>query len=134
MKKHFSIPAVLVSSVLMIAASTIQADAAPLATIIANPARPATISVTPSGTLGAGDIVSIAVDFPTSGTGYSNYPLLTLQTDGGIGAWAPAAGMVDIKSTSAGTYTFKHPAAITEKVRVVAKETATYAAVTSPDR
>lgn len=134
MKKKIAVPVVLILTALLSALLTAPSSAVNIATITADPPRPATISVTPTGNLVAGEIVSIAVDFPSSGTGYSNYPLLTLQTDGGTGTWAPVAGMVDIKSTSAGTHTFKYPATITEKVRVVAKDTPTYATVTSPEK
>ncbi len=135
MKKQFSIPAVLASTVLMIAASTIQAGAAPLATIIADPPRQATISITPaSGQVALNEVVSISVDFPSSGTGYSNSPLLTLEHDGGTGVWTQVAGQIDKVSASAGTYTFSYPVPVTEKVRVVAKDTPTYATVTSPEK
>ena len=53
---------------------------------VANPVREATISLTPSsGAVLQGDAVSIAVDFPSSGNGYSKAPLLTLEADGGTG-------------------------------------------------
>jgi len=135
MNKQLSIPAVLVSAVLMIAATTTQSGAATLADIVADPPRPATISITPaSGQVALNEVISISVDFPSSGTGYSNYPLLTLEHDGGTGTWTSVAGQVDIKSTSAGTYTFKYPVPVTEKVRVKAKDTPTYATVTSPEK
>lgn len=135
MKKQFSIPAVLASTVLMIAASTIQAGAAPLATIIANPPRPATISVTPAdGQVALNEVVPISVDFPSSGSGYSNSPLLTLEHDSGTGVWTQVAGQIDKVSASAGTYTFSYPVPVTEKVRVKAKDTPTYATVTSPEK
>jgi len=121
---------------LVLAASTLaftseSSTASGLANIIADPVRLGTIAVTPtSGQVAVNEVVSIKVDFPTSGTGYSNFPLLTLQHDGGTGAWVAVAGQTEKKSTSAGIYTFSYPVPVTEKVRVVAKETATYAADT----
>ncbi|MGZ5372882.1 MAG: CotH kinase family protein [Aeromicrobium sp.] len=138
MKKKYSIPAALVSAVLMIVAMATQSGAATLAFAppVADPVRVPSITLTPSsGQVALNEVVSIYVDFPSSGTGYSNYPLLTLEHDDGTGSWAPVTGQVDIKSTSAGTYTFKYPVPKTEKVRVTAKATDTYAAnTTTPEK
>ena len=90
----------------------------------ANPQRSATISITPSnGSVLQGDQVSIAVDFPSSGDGYSHSPLLTLEADGGTGTWAAVAGQVDKVSASNGTYTFQYTPTVTEEVRVRSKHT-----------
>jgi len=130
----------IAATTLALTASTLaftseSSTAAGLASIVANPARSATIFIAPTaGQVAVNEVVLIAVDFPTSGTGYSNFPLLTLEHDGGTGTWAAVAGQIDKKSTSAGKYTFSYPVPVTEKVRVVAKDTPTYATVTSPDK
>ena len=104
---------------------------------VANPAREATISLTPSsGSVLQGDPVSIAVDFPSSGNGYSKYPLLTLEADGGTGTWIPVPGQIEKKSSSSGKFTFPYAPTVTEKVRVVSKHTESplYAEVISPEK